>query len=148
MADLYGEERYLSKFVRTAVYLIAPDPEGPCKIGVATNPLSRLAALQVGYPEKLSIFGLVWFHSRLVALRAEAALLKHYDSWRLTGEWIGHEAWDVNGSLRGLVDRYIGLDYVADIEYFESCDPPGYDPDNPIILTAEEIAECVRGFRK
>lgn len=81
-----------------SVYMIqAGDERGPVKIGFAANPKRRLAALQTGHPERLSILRL--FDGGKVD---EASLHAKFSTFRLSGEWFSfHESMLVDV---GLVD--------------------------------------------
>ena len=63
--------------------------EGPCKIGVSDNPVSRLASLQSGNPEKLVVYGTVSFPDKNQALFVERSFHKMYGEFRMEGEWFG-----------------------------------------------------------
>lgn len=67
--------------MRTCIYFIGPE-NGPIKIGKAKNVKHRLSGIQVGYPHKLFIHGVM-----LASPRAETALHAKFSSARLNGEW-------------------------------------------------------------
>jgi Meiotically up-regulated gene 113 len=64
------------------VYFVQAVEGGPIKIGVARDPLTRLADLQVGSPYKLRLYGL-----RRGGVAEERRLHKRFRADRLQGEW-------------------------------------------------------------
>ena len=69
----------------TYVYLIAC--RGFHKIGVADDPVSRLAGMQIGCPFELRLVCSCSFPNRSVALTAEADLHRKLDKHKKHGEW-------------------------------------------------------------
>lgn len=68
------------------VYLIAASPEGPCKIGVSSDPRRRLRQLQTAHPEKLQL----WHQEPYDGARAdlvEAMVHRTLSHKRTRGEW-------------------------------------------------------------
>ena len=68
------------------LYIIAPKPDGPCKIGYGANPLKRLRCLQIGSPEKLYLHS-TWLSLDRATYQCERLL--HGKLWprRIRGEW-------------------------------------------------------------
>jgi hypothetical protein len=80
-------EEYLSEDV-CAVYVIAVNPRnGPVKVGIARNPWQRLAQLQTGQPQALSITSLLSLPGRAFAIDIERAFHAVKKARRLRGEW-------------------------------------------------------------
>jgi hypothetical protein len=70
----------------TFVYLIGR-PEGPVKVGITTNLLSRLRSLQTGAPFPLELLYVATFQSADKARLIEADFCKVCSEQRLEGEW-------------------------------------------------------------
>lgn len=66
-----------------SVYFIQPTAGGLIKIGVATNPTSRLQSLQTGCPVELRILGIVPDVGQVV----ETELHQRFAASRVRGEW-------------------------------------------------------------
>lgn len=72
-----------------AVYVIGPSERSACKIGLASDPLKRLAELQTGSPERLKVFALFWSMDRQAKLLESLALRVASDmGLRIRGEWV------------------------------------------------------------
>lgn len=68
------------------IYVIASREEGPCKIGFAKSPESRLRQLQTGHPERLTL----WFTQEIKhenVRRVEKIIHESVKFDRSTGEW-------------------------------------------------------------
>lgn len=70
------------------VYVICWRKRGPCKIGVALDPRSRLSELQVANPYKLHIWRAFGVMGRALAFEAERRALGRLYGRRLQGEWV------------------------------------------------------------
>lgn len=78
-----------------AIYVISPEDVPVAKVGVAVDPLQRLAQLQGGYWGKLYIRSLFWCSTDAFQLeRAVLRKLNEFDA-RLVGEWGAIEAEDM-----------------------------------------------------
>jgi hypothetical protein len=78
------------------VYIIAHLSEqselcGPVKIGLSSNPISRLATLQTGSASKLVLVGRYAFWRRSHALEVEQVFHRTAAVHRTTGEWFDIE---------------------------------------------------------
>lgn len=69
------------------VYFIGCEYTGPVKVGVASDPESRLASLQIGCPYELKLLGTVLCRDRAEALRLESVLHEEMASINVRGEW-------------------------------------------------------------
>lgn len=69
----------------TSVYVI--ECAGFVKIGVAKNPLERLAAINTGTPVVATLFGRREFAGRLIAYNVESQLHRTFRHARANGEW-------------------------------------------------------------
>jgi Meiotically up-regulated gene 113 len=72
----------------TVVYAISWSSRGPSKVGIADNPIGRLADLQVSHPFRLRIFFAAIVADRKAAFTVEQATLRHLNQHRLLGEWV------------------------------------------------------------
>lgn len=82
------------------IYAIGDVDHGVFKIGIAENPLDRLAALQTAYPYQLAI--LFSTHQMSNASQTERQLHKKLADFRLKGEWFDMSAYSLVdwGSIR------------------------------------------------
>jgi predicted GIY-YIG superfamily endonuclease len=71
---------------RTFVYAIGID-DGPVKVGITQNLLSRLRTLQNGSPGKLELIWVYTTWDKAAALRMEKNFHAVYAEYRLEGEW-------------------------------------------------------------
>lgn len=71
-----------------AVYVIAADDIGICKVGSAANPFQRLIELQVGNWHQLKIHGLVWFDRRATQVEKLVHSAAREMNIYIRGEWI------------------------------------------------------------
>lgn len=69
------------------VYLIEATESRRLKIGVARDPLKRLATLQTGCPELLALRHTRRFESLAAAKQAERRLHKRFELFHIRGEW-------------------------------------------------------------
>lgn len=69
---------------KTALYFIQAQVTGLIKIGIALKPRERLAALQIGSPDKLVLLGVVRQPGARAVERALHAAMKEH---RSHGEW-------------------------------------------------------------
>ena len=76
---------------RTLVYAIGSE-EGPVKVGITNNLLSRLRSLQNGSATKLELIWVYTTWDRAVALRMEREFHEFHSDVRLEGEWFDVEA--------------------------------------------------------
>lgn len=80
-----------AKGMPSAVYVIAPTDMPVCKIGIASDPTSRLISLQGGNWNQLGVHSLLWsdvgaYEIEQLALRAAKEMDLH-----VRGEWIAAE---------------------------------------------------------
>lgn len=62
-------------------------PVAPCKIGITSSLVSRLAGIQTGNHKKLEIISAIQIPSREVVCVIESAIHEHFSDMRLNGEW-------------------------------------------------------------
>ena len=72
----------------TWVYVMHWQDRGPCKVGVAGDPLQRKRELQGGNPYRLKMFDALGFNSADLAFEMERATLARLKHCRLSGEWL------------------------------------------------------------
>lgn len=72
-----------------AVYVVAGPDANVSKIGLAKNPLHRLAGLQGGNWAELYLAALVWFYSDAAEVERLALKRAKEQGLRLKGEWVG-----------------------------------------------------------
>jgi hypothetical protein len=81
----------------TFVYIVAPtDADGPCKVGISSNPDDRFGSLQTGSPVRLRLVEVYWFESRAEAAAMERQFHESYAARRLHGEWFDVQIDDAN----------------------------------------------------
>lgn len=80
------------------VYLIAS--ASAVKIGISASPDKRLKQLQTGSPYKLSFHLLIECHDEAAAQRLESILHKHFEPYRMSGEWFRLDAHAVTGYIQ------------------------------------------------
>lgn len=76
---------------RTYLYVVGRE-EGPVKVGISTNVLSRMRALQTGCPFKLELLAMFRFDTREDAASQESFFHECYADVRTSGEWFRIEA--------------------------------------------------------
>jgi hypothetical protein len=62
-------------------------PCPPCKIGITANLASRLATIQTGNHQKLTLVSTFFIPDRVLANTVEAAAHEKFQEYRLNGEW-------------------------------------------------------------
>lgn len=85
VAAEYGGD--VGKEILAWIYVIAWSPAGPCKVGVAGNPLQRVRGLQVACPFVLKTHRAFLFSTENAYL-IEKALLADLKAHALQGEWV------------------------------------------------------------
>lgn len=83
------------------VYVIGSD-DGPMKIGIATDPQSRLVEIQVGHPFKLKVLH-SWRHE--AAAKVELAAHKLLRGKRLQGEWFSVTQEEASAAVERAIKR-------------------------------------------
>ena len=68
-------------------YLYLISCKGFQKIGVADNPIDRMASLQIGCPFKLRLVCTCSFNSRTAAMHAETGIHAKLNKYNAHGEW-------------------------------------------------------------
>ena len=74
----------------TSMYVVEPEHEGVCKIGIASNPFERLRGLQTASWRRLKIKALFWFKrwGDAASLEYDALQFAKEQGLRLQGEWL------------------------------------------------------------
>jgi hypothetical protein len=72
------------------VYIIAADRIGPVKIGMGSDPVARLRALQTGHPQKLMIFHYMHCDEPQNVEKTAHDMLRPH---ALNGEWFNVSVW-------------------------------------------------------
>lgn len=84
--------------MKTSVYIIQCGEH--VKIGVAKDPLRRLADINVGTPVLATLFGSREFDGRLVAYNVESQLHRTFRHARANGEWFAVSPEDAMSALK------------------------------------------------
>lgn len=92
---------------RTFVYCIGSE-DGPVKVGITTNLLSRLRSLQNGSATKLELIWVYTAYHRQEALEMERAFFEVHADVRLEGEWFDISADLASESLETQVEFNFG----------------------------------------
>ena len=93
--------------VLTCLYIITIANCGkPIKIGISTNPHSRLVQLQAYSPAKLAIATMRAFSRRSLARQAELLLHNRLKKYQIHGEWYDITAIDAWPFLQKILQRY------------------------------------------
>jgi hypothetical protein len=71
------------------LYTVAHDANGPVKIASSGDPIQRLANLQGGNPQPLSLWFMLWSRScgKLEIERIEQAVRLHFFDKKVLGDW-------------------------------------------------------------
>lgn len=77
--------------MRSYVYVMGRK-DGPVKVGISTNPQSRLNGIQTGCPFRIKILHLEPMHDRAHAIWHEENFHAVYSQDRLIGEWFNIDA--------------------------------------------------------
>ncbi len=80
----YLPENKLNKQETNNIYLMKEDALGLCKIGIASNPMSRLSTLQVACPQNITLLGFLKIENAKIY---EAELHARYHGKHYRGEW-------------------------------------------------------------
>ncbi len=88
------------------VYFIQSGPGGPIKIGFASNPLARLAELQVGNPHPLAMLLLIR------GTRRDEYLTAYNFAGRIRGEWF-HPSQEILAYIESMRFRAIEIEGVT-----------------------------------
>ena len=93
------------------IYMLSCSDGGPSyiKIGMSNSPVARLGQILTGCPIKPISFACVELRTRDRARRAEAALHRHLEEWRSTGEWFRVDPSDrgrFDSACRAAVSRF------------------------------------------
>lgn len=81
------KRRWLKERGRLCVYVIAPGPEGPTKIGYANDLVARLVTIQSGNWVKLRVYSTTWCVGPPVAKRLEEVVHSRLIDKSMLGEW-------------------------------------------------------------
>lgn len=87
------------------IYVIAPRPEGPVKIGLSKTPDKRLRQLQTGHPERLYLYHTMEVETPKVAL-LEKIIHKTVSYKKTVGEWFDLSVTDAIGEVEFALIRY------------------------------------------
>lgn len=87
------------------IYVIAAEPEGPCKIGLSLNPDKRLRQLQTGHPYRLRLFHTMEVPDVKVKL-LEKLIHKTMGPWRESGEWFRVDVETAKAEVEFALIRY------------------------------------------
>lgn len=87
-----------SKYDNSVVYVVGDLERDVCKIGVSTDPESRLQSIQQNYPHDLMVLRLFYGEAQ----RLESRLHRRYQEHRKNGEWFSlcREIKDLVGKLQ------------------------------------------------
>lgn len=85
------------------VYIAEMDCESmhPVKVGISSNPKSRIRSLQTGSPFPIRLLITVAAESRDHATHIESAIHAAFEDTRLSGEWFNAPASDVYATMVG-----------------------------------------------
>lgn len=86
------------------LYVIAPSPDGPCKIGITNCPATRLRNMQVGNPAKLHILS-VWTALRRKPRACERIVHCRLRHTHLRGEWFAVD----QATAEAVIEREAGM---------------------------------------
>lgn len=97
-----------------AVYVIGTFWATYTKIGMATSPVSRLASLQTGNPERLFLHRTFWFRDVQTAMRIEryAHLIASQRFTQLHGEWFKCGPTGAHTAIEDAANHY-AVDYAT-----------------------------------
>jgi len=96
--------------------LITPKgKDGPCKFGIADNPLMRVSVIQVGNWVDLEPRKWWWMAGRLLTIRVETELIEHLcrAEKHIRGEWFDIAA-DEAQSLAEATMEKMGLPWISE----------------------------------
>ena len=93
------------------LYVIAAQPEGPCKIGITNDVVKRLRTLQTGHPETLQVYHSEPIHVDHVR-GTEKILHQEMNYKRVRGEWFNMTVQEASDLVTFFAIRY-GEDYTT-----------------------------------
>ena len=85
------------------LYVIAEQPLGPCKIGVANDPLARLQELQIGNHRRLVLYNRIKVEDHRYAERTAHSLARR-NKQHLRGEWFAISVLEAVEIIKKAVD--------------------------------------------
>ena len=77
----------VSVYVYVAATMKDGLPEAPVKVGISSNPVSRLQSLQTASPYQLMPFGFFWCPNLAMARVVETATHEMLEEDHMSGEW-------------------------------------------------------------
>jgi hypothetical protein len=83
----HGFKRYIAEQGFHTVYLVTTTRKRPVKVGIAGDPVQRLASLQAGHFERLDFHRFWWVAGRPIAARVERAFKVRFAPAVVRGEW-------------------------------------------------------------
>lgn len=72
---------------KLVIYMIVSDESLRTKVGVSSNPTTRLATMQTGSPERLNLVWTSPYMDAALARSVEADVHTGLEPWRVHGEW-------------------------------------------------------------
>ena len=87
LARPHGFQEFIRKQGFHSLYLMTTEADNPVKVGIATDPVDRLAALQSANFVSLRIHRFWWMPGRQITARIESAFKDHFQSVNVRGEW-------------------------------------------------------------
>lgn len=89
-------------FARETLYVVQEGDTGPIKIGIAAHPFRRLQNLQCGNYRKLHM-RIVYEGTSASCQAVERHALKYFREYRLAGEWLSAELFEVQKYLESFL---------------------------------------------
>lgn len=109
-------------------YVIAPSPDGPCKLGHSLSPTARLSGLQVGNHLELTIYS-TWASEHLSALRIERRIHAILNDRCVRGEWFAVTVAEAEAIISKLDDKKAfdkSKEYLAMLTRAAACHPRAF----------------------
>jgi predicted GIY-YIG superfamily endonuclease len=114
-----GFEEFISRQGFHTVYLVTPEIGGsPVKVGVASDPYSRLSSHQSSNFISLRLHRFWWVAGRQIAIRVEAAFKEHHRRQCVRGEWFDLPLPEAEAFIEGMFSG-LGTWGVSEVDVME-----------------------------
>lgn len=124
-----------------SVYIVSPDGQWPCKVGISTHAYKRLAGLQTSVWKPLKVMGCYWAKTVHEARALEKAVHKRLseDSVWLHGEWF-----DMRPKQAKEMIEFVAM--VEGIEIYDEIDNPDVMSDIKALVAKFQTSRDIRAI--
>lgn len=87
LACPYGFRKFVRRQGFHSLYLVTTEEDNPVKVGIATDPMGRFAALQNATFAPLRMHRFWWMPGKRITARIESAFKERFRPRNVRGEW-------------------------------------------------------------